>query len=247
MKSQLNVKVRGNEYVSKVDISGGTCIVQTEDIGIISGEIITMTYQKGAIVSARTTDHNNPAGEGLKEKIKELMHSRHRAVLESLSKKNEVRHKSKAQLANQMNACLRKGNRNAALEVVKEALSIFPEDPFFLSHSGYLVAEVEKRTKEGCSICENSIEIIAKSTSADKEFFYPLAYLNLGRAYLAGRQKKDALDAFYTGLKYDAKHKELLSLIRKLGVRRAPVIRSLGRGNPINKYLGKLRYWLLSS
>jgi tetratricopeptide (TPR) repeat protein len=248
MKSELNVKARGNEYVSKVEADGDTFIVQTEDLGMKSGKIVTRTYQKGAIVSTRTTDYkSHAAGEGLKERIKELMDSQHLAALEPFSPKDEVHLKSKADLAIQMNACLRKGDRKAALEVAKEALSIFPEDPFFLSHSGYLVATVEKRSREGCSICEKAIKIMAKSASDDKEYFYPIFYLNLGGAYLVGRKRKAALDAFYTGLKYDAKNKELLSHIRKLGVRRSPVIRFLDRGNPLNKYLGKIRHRLLSN
>jgi tetratricopeptide (TPR) repeat protein len=247
MKSEVNVKVRGSEYVSRIEFAGDTLIVQTEDMGIKSGKIVTRTYQKGAIVSTQTTDYDGlAAGTGLKEKIKGLMDNQHLAALNSFSQANQVPQKTKAELAIQMNAYLRKGNRKAALEAAKEALLIFPDDPFFLSHSGYLVATVERRPKEGYSSCEKAIKIIAKSASDDKDYFYPIFYLNLGEAYLAGRQKKAALDAFYSGLKYDAKHKELLARVRRLGLRRPPVIRFLDRGNPLNKYLGKIRHRLLS-
>lgn len=179
--------------------------------------------------------------------IKDLMDGQHLAALEAFSPKNEAPRKSKAQFAIHINDCLRKNNRKDALEVAKEALSIFPEDPFFLSHLGYLLATVEKRPKEGCTACEKAIGIIARSASEDKEYFYPILYLNLGRACLAGRLKKEALDAFYAGLKYDARHKELLSSIRKLGQRRAPVVPFLDRSNPLNKLLGKLRHKMLFS
>ena len=248
MKSQVSVKVKGTDHVSKVKFKGNTFIVQTEDMGIKSGKVITRTYQAGALIDTKTTDYAGMVTEGtLKEIVKDMMDRQHLAALEAFSEKNETPQKSKAQFAAEINTSLRNKNSKAALAAAKEALSIFPEDPFFLSHMGHLTATVQRKPKEGCTACEKAIGIIARSASEDKDYFYPLLYLNLGKACLAGRQKKPALDAFYTGLKYDAGHKELLSSIQILGQRRPPVISFLDRSNPVNKFLGKLRHKLLYS
>lgn len=243
-KSQLKIKSRRAEaYVDKIDIGGNTFLIQTEDLGAKSGKIVTMTYQNGAIVDTITTDYAHLAADsGLKDKIKEFMDKQHKAVLDSCLQKTQIPKKSKALLGDEMKMYLDKGNLKAALEVAKEALQLFPEDPFFLSFSGYLVAAVEKKKKEGCDICEDSIKVMSRTPSADREFFYPILYLNLGKAYLTCNKKKAALDVFREGLKHDPKHKELLSHIAKLGSRKNPVIPFLDRGNPINKYLGKLRH-----
>ncbi len=96
-------------------------------------------------------------------------------------------------------------------------------------------------------MCEKSVKIIARTPAADREFFYPILYLNLGRARLAGHQTKAALEAFHDGLKYDTANEELLSHIRKIGIRRPPVITFLDRSNPLNKFLGKIRHRLMKN
>jgi len=244
VNSQLKIKSsRTDAFVDKIDVGGKAFIIQTEDRGTKSGKIITNTYNNGAIVDSRTTDYAHlAAGSGLKDKVMALMDRQHKAALDSCLQKTQKPKKSKALLGDEMKMHLGKKNFKAALEVVREALQLFPEDPYFLSHSGYLIAVVEKRKKEGCNICEESIKVMSKTPSADKEFFYPILYLNLGKTYLACNQKKAALDAFREGLKHDQKHKELQSHITKLGRRKKPVIPFLDRSNPINKYLGKLRH-----
>ena len=74
------------------------------------------------------------------------------------------------------------------------------------------------------------------------EFFYPIFYLNLGRAYLKGNRKKDAVQAFQEGLKSDPGNRDLLWEIKKIGERRKPPLSFLSRSNPINKYIGMLLY-----
>lgn len=244
VNSQLKIKSsRTDAYVDKIDVDGNTFLIQTEDLGAKSVKIITKTYHNGAIVDTRTTDYAHLAADsGLKDKIKALMDKQHKAALDSCAQKTQRPKKSKALLGDEMKMYLAESNHKAALEVAKEALQLFPEDPFFLSYSGYLIAVVEKKKREGCNFCEESIRVMSKTPSADRGFFYPVLYLNLGKAYLTCNQKKAALDAFREGLKHDSKHKELQSHTAKLGCRKNPVIPFLIRGNPINKYLGKLRH-----
>jgi tetratricopeptide (TPR) repeat protein len=244
INSQLNIKVkRTDDYVEKIEVDGSTFLIQTEDLGAKSCKIITKTYQNGAIVNMTTTDYAHLAADSApEEKIRAFMDSQHKAALETCSQKAQRKKKSKALLGDEMKTSLSKGNLKAALEVTREALQLFPGDPFFLSHCGYLTAVVEKKKRDGCNICEDALRVMSRIPSEDKEFFYPVLYLNLGKAYLTSNQRKAALDAFREGLKHDTKHRELQSHMAKLGRRKNPVIPFLDRSNPINKYLGKLRH-----
>ncbi|MEJ2695808.1 MAG: tetratricopeptide repeat protein, partial [Candidatus Sulfobium sp.] len=76
------------------------------------------------------------------------------------------------------------------------------------------------------------------------DFFYPLFYLNLGRAYLEANKKRDAITAFEKGLLNDPENHDLLSELRKLGTRRKAPVPFIKRSNPINKYIGMLLHRL---
>ena len=76
------------------------------------------------------------------------------------------------------------------------------------------------------------------------DFFYPIFYLNIGRAYLSGNKRRAAIEAFREGLKYDRQNREILFELGQLGRRGQPVFPSLKRGHPINKYLGRIRHAL---
>jgi hypothetical protein len=134
-----------------------------------------------------------------------------------------------------------KSNKKAALCTAREALEKFSADPFFLSYCGYLTAIVEGKSREGARMCEEAISILRKSKSTDTVFFLPLFYLHLGKVHLKANKKQPAINAFQEGLKFDSRNRELLSEIKAIGSRKAPVIPFLERSNPINKYLGKLR------
>jgi len=149
--------------------------------------------------------------------------------------------KSKADYAEAVKQLLTAGDRKAAFDIVKKALKYYPSDLFFLSYYGYLLAAVEGQTKDGAKICSEAITTLRKTMPADMEFFYPLFYLNLGRAYLEGARKKEALRAFQEGLKFDPKSEELLSEVKGLGLRKKPVISFLDRSNTVNIRLGRLR------
>jgi tetratricopeptide (TPR) repeat protein len=73
-----------------------------------------------------------------------------------------------------------------------------------------------------------------------KEFFLPILYLNLGKAYLAANRKKDAYKSFKKGLEIDKKNEALFNELKGLGIRKKPPLPFLQRSNPLNRYLGRL-------
>ncbi len=242
----IKIKHKG-EFSSKIETKGNKYIVQTEDTGAGTCKIVTRTYLDGAIISTTTADYSHLSGSAdIETKIAEMMESQHKSALSSFSVKEAEQAKTKAEFSKEILTFLKKGKKNAALDAVRQALEVYPSDPFFLSYFGFLIAAVEKCPKEGRNLCHDAIRAVSMSASEDKYFFYPIMYLNLGRVCLLARKKKDAMSAFNKGLKYDSKHEELLSEIRGIGFRKPPVIPFLHRGNPVNKFLGKLRHKLIS-
>jgi len=119
----------------------------------------------------------------------------------------------------------------------REALSIFEEDLCFTQHptatSYYAIslANVEGNYDKAISLC---------LMAAEKEFYNPEIYLNLGRVFLLNGQKAIAVRAFRKGLKYDSSNMNLLVEMKRLGVRKRPILSFLPRTNVLNRYLGQL-------
>lgn len=103
--------------------------------------------------------------------------------------------------------------------------------PLYLSYLGLITALAEKKYRNGAAICEKAIK---------REFYNPVFYLNLGKVYVAGGYKLKAINAFYNGLKIDRTHAEIIAELKKMGVRRRPVIPLFTRTHVLNKYLGLL-------
>jgi tetratricopeptide (TPR) repeat protein len=137
-------------------------------------------------------------------------------------------------------ARLRKGEQKEAYDLLQHAFLEYPDDPFVLSYYGWLQAVVDKKYRAGVDKCQQAISIIQKLAAFNEDMLYPLFYLNLGKAYVAARRKRDAFDAFEKGLEYDKSNREIRMEIRALGSRKKAVVPFLDRSNPINKYLGKV-------
>jgi tetratricopeptide (TPR) repeat protein len=133
---------------------------------------------------------------------------------------------------------LSKGRQKDAFDLLQQAQVHFPYDPFVLSYLGCLQALVGKRYRTGIETCKKALALIKKSSSFGEEMLYPVFYLNLGRAYVAAGKKKDALETFLNGLKFDNTNRDLQKEVRALGKRKAAPVSFLDRSNPINKYIG---------
>jgi tetratricopeptide (TPR) repeat protein len=135
-------------------------------------------------------------------------------------------------------AHLRKGNQKEAFSLLQDAALHYPDDPFILSYYGCLQALVDKKYRAGVEKCKQALSMIKKESSFGEDMLYPVFYLNLGRAYVAAGKKKDALDAFEKGRKYDNSNRDILMELRGLGSRKKALVPFLDRSNPINKYIG---------
>ncbi len=140
-----------------------------------------------------------------------------------------------------MGAFVEKGIELAKEGRYEEALNIFEEDLCFTTHPEAMsyyalcLASVESRYDQAISLCLMAVE---------REFYNPDIYLNLGRIFLLNGQKAVAHKAFRKGLSFDNSHAGLISELKRLGLRRKPVVPFLPRSNSVNKFLGRLsRRW----
>jgi len=135
-------------------------------------------------------------------------------------------------------AFLGSGKVKDAYQILMQATVRFPEEPLILSYYGSLQAVVDKKFRSGVDTCNRAIRLVEERGSGREKTYYPVLYLNLGKAFIAAERREDALDAFRKGIKYDSGNKDLKKELQTLGVRRKPVVPFLGRTNPINVLLG---------
>lgn len=139
---------------------------------------------------------------------------------------------------------LRSGRDKEAFSVIQKAAVHFPEEPFIISYYGYLQAHVDKKFRTGVEACKKAIAMMTQSASTGKDMLYPTLYLNLGRAYLDAGKRRDAVEAFRNGLKYERRNGEIIHELKKLGQRKGPPVSFLDRSNPINILIGMLLHKL---
>ena len=102
----------------------------------------------------------------------------------------------------------------------------------YLSYLGCAIARIQQRHKEARALCRHAVKV---------EFFQPENWANLAEVMLLSDKRKEAVDAVQRGLKIDPNNERLQQLQSTLGRRRRPVVAVLGRRNPVNHILGRLR------
>ena len=102
----------------------------------------------------------------------------------------------------------------------------------YLSYYGWCLAICSDRLDEAREFCEAAVR---------SEFYNPDAYWNLGRVYLRSGERSLAFDTFVRGLQLNPRHAGLVGELRRLGIRRRPVIGLLDRAHPLNRVLGRRR------
>jgi len=232
---------RADELSTNISVDNVTYHVQTEDMGRKTCKIITNVFQKGEIIASMKSDYAHLVKvKDLDARLSDLMDKHHKSVIASFISDHAKKQKLKAEYFAEVQLLLKRGKGRQALDTLREGLESYPTDAFLLSYYGCLIAIVENNTKDGITICENAIKALNTSMPFGSEFFYPVFYLNLGRAYLKAGHKAAAIKAFQQGLKSDPKNNDLQWEMRKLGSRKKPPVPFLKRGHPINKYIGLL-------
>ncbi|HEY6873128.1 MAG TPA: tetratricopeptide repeat protein [Geobacteraceae bacterium] len=121
----------------------------------------------------------------------------------------------------------REGNSLAALTFFERA-SVLRGKPSYFSCLGFCIAKERGQVRKGLHLCREALEQEPDNT---------VHYLNLGRIHLVAGNKQEAIRVFREGLAHGA-NQEIADLLNEIGTRKQPVIPSLGRNHPVNKYLG---------
>jgi tetratricopeptide (TPR) repeat protein len=108
-----------------------------------------------------------------------------------------------------------------------------PKDASGLSYFAVCLAMVHRKFKEGVELCKRAIEL---------EFYNGDHYANLARVYLAGNNRKKALDTLHAGLRVSPDNTDLIRVRKRMGVRARPAVPFLDRSHPINVSLGQVRH-----
>jgi len=122
-----------------------------------------------------------------------------------------------------------RGNTLDALFHLESALR-YGSTPRLNSYLGYCLARERREFKQAADLCLEALRL---------EPAQAVHYLNLGRVYLAAGQKAAAIRALRRGVKF-GKSRAIIEELKRLGIRKAPVVSSLPRNHPVNKHLGVL-------
>jgi tetratricopeptide (TPR) repeat protein len=239
---------RSSEFTSDIVVDGVRFHVLTEKIGPRKHTIVTTALKDGAVVSSKKTDYSDLIGDpAMNTKLVNLMRRQHLAAIKALKEeKPKEAGRLPAAYLDEVKRLLRDGDQKAALKTLRDALTEHPFNPFLLSYYGCLEAIVDKNYAHGMEVCRDAIDILNEDIPFGQEAFYPVFYLNFGRACIAAGNKKEAAGAFKKGLQADPEDPDLLWEVKRLGARRKPAIPFLKRSNPLNKYVGIVLYKLRS-
>lgn len=145
-------------------------------------------------------------------------------------------HLSKHAFSKGLSAASR-GNHVEALAYIEAAMRIEERagariPMTYLSYYGLSLSRCSNRLRKARELCERAVRA---------EFYNPDLYLNLGHVCVRSEDRRGAFYAFVRGLKLNSRHPGLVKALRRLGIRKRPVVRFLDRGNPINRVLAHLR------
>jgi tetratricopeptide (TPR) repeat protein len=242
-KKHVKITSKLQETSEKVMIDGETYLVDSEDLGKSNASIITRIYHKGKIIYSHKFSYKNLLSEpDLNEKLSEVIKRQRELALESLKLEKAAQNVPYRKYIKEIEALISEKKLEEALNVLYDARGRYPNNPVIFSYQGYLEIVVNKQYSKGVKTCREAISALTEQMPLGKEFFLPVLYLNLGKAYLAADKRKDAYESFKRGLEIDKNNEALFDELKSLGIRRKPPLSFLSRSNILNKYLGQLLY-----
>jgi len=130
-------------------------------------------------------------------------------------------------------AHLRDGQSFEALSAFRQAASMEPQNPYFLSYYGLALGQAARSWEEAEALCMAALR---------KRRQVPQLYLNLAELYRCRGRVGDAVEVLNEGLRYTGRDSRLLDALGVFGYRKPPVLSFLRRNHPLNRYLGRWRH-----
>jgi tetratricopeptide (TPR) repeat protein len=214
-------------------------IINTEEKGTASTQACSRVYLNGKILFSKEADFSHLAGsDDFHQKLHHFLKQLHESVVAHFNAIVAKRRKRRSEYVYKARSMMRQKRYGEALMLLKDGLTVFQYDPLLLSYYGFLLSRVDNNHREGIRICREAISDLEARLAVNGEPVPSVYYLNLGRAYLEARRKKDAVRAFNIGLKSDRTNTDLNAEIEEMGRRRRPFFTFLERNNPLNRYAG---------
>ena len=107
-----------------------------------------------------------------------------------------------------------------------------PPQARYLSYYGLCLGEAWKRAHEAVKFCRKAVDL---------EKYNPDLHYNLGRVLLIAGRRREAHRVLVRGSRLQPDHAGIQREMRRMGVRRRPVLPFLPRNNPVNVLLGRIR------
>jgi predicted Zn-dependent protease len=123
-------------------------------------------------------------------------------------------------------------NRNRykqAISLLKEALHIAPDNPYYLSYLGLCAAYNGEDPAATITICKRALALCPGDA---------VVHVNLGKAYKLKGDMKSAYSVFIDAWRRNREHPAPAAELSRLGIRRPPVLTFLDRAHVLNKHLG---------
>lgn len=117
-----------------------------------------------------------------------------------------------------------------ALQHFQEASMLEPHARGYLSYLGLATAHAQRKFSDAEQLCRRAIEA---------EYHRPEHYFNLAEVFSLAGRRHDAIKAYNQALSWNPNFEPAQDALRKMGVRRPPILGSLPRSHPLNVFLGK--------
>lgn len=230
------------DYSSNITVNDRTYHVQTEDMGRKNCRLVSRIYLNGEVVHSVDSEYTSILEDpDFENRLIDLMEKQHKDAIDGFATSHVHQEHIRKDYIEELHQLLRRKNTNTAMHTAKNALDAFPDDPFFLSHYGFLLASTHTDSELGVKICADTLARVMSTGSPDHNKLFSVVCINLGRAYLHSGNKPEAMQTLRKGLLRNPGSRDILWEIKKMGIRKKPVIPFLSRDNPVNKYLGKVR------
>lgn len=227
-------------FISTVEVKGEKHVVKSE-VHMRKKLVAETTISRdGKVLAKRKAEVKTRSEIDPLKSILDLMVKQHHAEIGLLKKERWRGVRSPEDYMDELNDLVRDRENKKAIALLNDALTFYPDDPFLLSYHGCLDSIVNRKHKEGIEACKSSFISLKEKVPFGEDYFLPLLYLNLGRAYLAAGRKRNAIGCFKKGLEMDPESQDIMWELDGLGARKKPAVSLLERSNPINKYIGML-------
>jgi len=117
-----------------------------------------------------------------------------------------------------------------ALHHFQEAVVLEPQAHGYLSYLGLALAHADRKYSDAAQLCRRAIE---------SEYHRPEHYFNLGEVHLLAGRRAEAVKSYNQALSWNPSYEPAQDALRRLGIRKPPVLPILPRSHPVNVLLGK--------